>query len=81
MTFSLRCHMCHAEYPASALFVCTACMGPLEVTWDYDKVAQTLTRLQTPGTCENPIRHRHDKDVRVISLGDVLDTGKLLSHL
>jgi threonine synthase len=44
MNFSLRCHICHAEYPASALFVCDKCMGPLEAHFDYDTVKRGLTR-------------------------------------
>src|SRR6187399_2110150 len=36
MIFSLRCHICHAVFPATALFVCDKCMGPLEVHFDYD---------------------------------------------
>jgi threonine synthase len=58
MNFSLRCHSCHTPYPASALFVCTACMGPLEVTWDYDKVAKTLTRDLIESRDENIWRYR-----------------------
>lgn len=38
MSFSLRCHVCHAAFPATALFVCDKCMGPLEVHFDYDAV-------------------------------------------
>jgi threonine synthase len=39
----LRCHVCHATYPATASFVCQACFGPLEPVYDYAR-AQTLTR-------------------------------------
>ena len=44
MNFSLRCHICHASFPASALWVCDKCMGPLEVHWDYDAVRKTISR-------------------------------------
>jgi threonine synthase len=44
MTFSLRCHVCHTVYPASALFVCSTCMGPLEVHFDYDAIRPTISR-------------------------------------
>ena len=35
MNFSLRCHLCGATFPATALWVCDKCLGPLEVTYDY----------------------------------------------
>ena len=35
MHFSLRCHLCQTVYPAEALWVCSQCLGPLEVTYDY----------------------------------------------
>lgn len=41
MNFILRCHICHTAFPASALFVCDKCMGPLEVHFDYDAVKKT----------------------------------------
>ncbi|ODS52126.1 MAG: threonine synthase [Acidobacteria bacterium SCN 69-37] len=44
MTFSLRCHVCHAPFPATALFVCDKCMGPLEVHFDYDAVKLQISR-------------------------------------
>src|SRR5690606_36148252 len=44
MRFSLRCHICHASFPSSALFVCDKCMGPLEVHFDYDAVKKVISR-------------------------------------
>jgi threonine synthase len=40
----LRCHLCHTPFPAKALWVCDRCLGPLEVTYDYTAVAETMTR-------------------------------------
>lgn len=40
----LRCRECGRSYPAEALHVCDFCFGPLEVTYDYERVAQTMTR-------------------------------------
>ena len=34
----LRCRMCGTAFPAEALFVCDQCLGPLEVTYDYDAI-------------------------------------------
>jgi threonine synthase len=40
----LRCHLCHTAFPAKALWVCDRCLGPLEVTYDYTAVSETMTR-------------------------------------
>jgi threonine synthase len=40
----LRCRECGRAYPAEALHVCDFCFGPLEVTYDYERVAATVTR-------------------------------------
>jgi threonine synthase len=40
----LACHACGATYPAKALWVCTECLGPLEVTYDYPAVRKVMTR-------------------------------------
>jgi len=40
----LRCRMCGTPFPAEALFVCDQCLGPLEVTYDYDAIRGAVTR-------------------------------------
>ena len=40
----LTCHECGATYPLKASWVCTECMGPLEVSYDYDAVREVMTR-------------------------------------
>jgi threonine synthase len=40
----LRCRECGRTYPAEALHVCDFCFGPLEVTYDYEKVTATISR-------------------------------------
>jgi threonine synthase len=40
----LTCHLCGAKYPAEALWVCSDCLGPLEVFYDYDAVRQVISR-------------------------------------
>jgi len=40
----LRCRECGRSYPAAALHVCDFCFGPLEVTYDYEGMARTVTR-------------------------------------
>jgi threonine synthase len=40
----LRCRECARPYPAEALHVCDWCFGPLEVVYDYEAVAASMTR-------------------------------------
>jgi threonine synthase len=40
----LKCRLCGKLYPKEALNFCTDDFGPLEVTYNYDAVAATLTR-------------------------------------
>jgi threonine synthase len=39
----LRCRECARSYPAEALAVCEFCFGPLEVAYDYEAIAATIT--------------------------------------
>ena len=40
----LRCRECARTYPAEALHVCEWCFGPLEVVYDYEAIASTVSR-------------------------------------
>ncbi len=40
----LRCRECGRAYPVEALHVCDYCFGPLEVTYDYERIAAVVTR-------------------------------------
>jgi threonine synthase len=40
----LRCRECGRAYPAEALHVCEFCFGPLEVVYDFDRIARTVSR-------------------------------------
>ncbi len=40
----LRCRECGRSFPAEALHVCDFCFGPLEVAYDYDAIAASVTR-------------------------------------
>jgi threonine synthase len=40
----LRCHLCGAAYPPTASWVCTDCLGPLEVAYDYDAIRKVISR-------------------------------------
>jgi len=58
MTFSLRCHLCQTAFPATALWVCDRCLGPLEVTYDYAAIAPTLSRATIESRPKNLWRYR-----------------------
>jgi threonine synthase len=40
----LRCRECHHAFPAEALHVCEWCFGPLEVVYDYERIAAATSR-------------------------------------
>ena len=40
----LRCRECGREYDAAPIFTCEWCFGPLEVAYDYDAIAASITR-------------------------------------
>lgn len=40
----LRCKECKREYPAEPIYVCDYCFGPLEVAYDYDAAAKSISR-------------------------------------
>ena len=40
----LTCHLCGETYPAEASWVCAACLGPLEVSYDYAAVRGVISR-------------------------------------
>jgi threonine synthase len=40
----LTCHLCGATYPPEALWVCSDCLGPLEVSYDYAAIRATVSR-------------------------------------
>jgi threonine synthase len=40
----LRCRECGRAYPAEALHVCEFCFGPLEVAYDYEAIAASVSR-------------------------------------
>ena len=40
----LTCHLCGATYEPHALWVCSDCLGPLEVSYDYDAIRGAISR-------------------------------------
>jgi threonine synthase len=45
----MACRNCGLAQPLALAYVCPACFGPLEVTYDYGAVAATLTRAAVSG--------------------------------
>ena len=56
--------MCGTPFPAEALFVCDQCLGPLEVTYDYDAIRGAVTRDEISARPENLWRYRELLPVR-----------------
>ena len=54
----LRCRMCGTGFPAEALFVCDQCLGPLEVTYDYEAIGRAVTRDEVSARPKNLWRYR-----------------------
>jgi threonine synthase len=42
----LQCHVCKAEFPAEAIYVCDRCLGPLEPVYDYGAVKLTRETIE-----------------------------------
>lgn len=40
----LKCRECGAIYPEEPVHVCEFCFGPLEVVYDYEAIAKSMTR-------------------------------------
>jgi threonine synthase len=54
----LRCRECGREYPKEALHVCELCFGPLEVTYNYEKIKKVLTKETIAKRSTNMWRYR-----------------------
>jgi threonine synthase len=54
----LQCHVCHAQFPPEALFVCDQCFGPLEAVYDYERVKAGVTRDEIAARPQNLWRYR-----------------------
>jgi threonine synthase len=42
----LKCRECKKEYPEEPLYVCEECFGPLEVTYDYERIRRNFPLAQ-----------------------------------
>ena len=54
----LKCRLCGKRYPAEPLNFCTDDFGPLEVDYDYDAIAEALSRAKIERRPHNMWRYR-----------------------
>jgi threonine synthase len=54
----LKCRECGTEAPKAPIAVCESCFGPLEVTYDYRRVAESLTKEVIESRPRNLWRYR-----------------------
>jgi len=54
----LVCRECGRQYPVKPIHICEYCFGPLEVQYDYEKIAKTLTRNMIEKRPPNMSRYR-----------------------
>ena len=54
----LACRECGAKYPTSPVHVCDRCFGPLEVQYDYDLIAERVSRESIARGPDNIWRYR-----------------------
>jgi threonine synthase len=54
----LRCIECGREYPIAPIYVCEFCFGPLEVTYDYERIKKDMTRQKVESRPHNMWRYR-----------------------
>src|SRR5487761_1225051 len=68
----LRCRECGRTFPVAALHVCDYCFGPLEVAYDYEAIAATVTRERIAAGPRSIWRYRDllpADDVAPVELG------------
>jgi threonine synthase len=54
----LRCIECGREYRIDPVYVCEFCFGPLEVTYDYERIRKDMTRQKIESRPHNMWRYR-----------------------
>lgn len=68
----LRCRVCTREYPIEPLNVCEFCFGPLEVIYDYDAIARTISRKRI---AEGPVTMWRYHDLLPVEAEAAIDIG------
>ena len=54
----LQCRECGQDYPKEPLHVCETCFGPLEIVYDYEAIANAISREKIAGRDKNLWRYR-----------------------
>ncbi|HUI45239.1 MAG TPA: threonine synthase [Nitrospirota bacterium] len=54
----LRCVECGREYKVDPAYVCEFCFGPLEVTYDYERIKQDMTKQKVESRPHHMWRYR-----------------------
>jgi threonine synthase len=54
----LRCIECGREYKIDPIYVCDFCFGPLEVTYDYERIRKDMTKQKVESRPHNMWRYR-----------------------
>ncbi len=68
----LRCRECGRRFPAEALHVCDFCFGPLEVAYDYERLASEVTRERIAA---GPLSMWRYRDLLPVGDGTPVDLG------
>src|SRR5881296_3594636 len=58
LVLGLKCKECGREYPKEANYVCEYCFGPLEVAYDYQRIAGQFSRDLVMSRPRNLWRYR-----------------------
>ena len=54
----LHCRECGQDYPQEPLHVCESCFGPLEIVYDYDAIADAISREKIASCDKSLWRYR-----------------------
>jgi threonine synthase len=68
----LRCRECGRDYEIAPVYTCEWCFGPLEVTYDYDAVAASVSREQIAAGPASIWRYA---DLLPVDRGHAVDLG------
>src|ERR1700691_2012240 len=74
----LRCGKCQRAFPAEALHVCDYCFGPLEVAYDYERIAAAVSRDSIAAGARSIWRYR---DLLPVDDATPVDLGAGFSRL
>ena len=68
---ALRCRKCGQEYPLQPINLCSSCLSPLEVSYDYKAMAEGISREKLD---EGPLGMWRYRDLLPVD-GEVVDIG------